>query len=283
MERHGGHLERQPREHEHQPEQQAGIAARRIGRGDVAEDRRAAEPVNQADAIKQDARRQRSENEIFQPRLCRTHIAPHEARQHIGGQALQLQPDIERQQVVRRDHHPHARRGEQDQHRIFRAQIVTAGAREKARGDDDRNGRGKEDQRLGKGGEQIGAIQAVKRRAARRSGAGKRDARTDQHRDRRPADRARNCGATPGGNHQQREAADRDDNLGQHHRKLCGVIHQCAAPCSAGCLAESWPVACAAAAGLPGVGRLSPAGRARSIRASRVATSPRIGARKLSG
>ena len=41
--------------------------------------------------------------------------------QHVERQGLQLEADIERDQVVGRDHHPHAERGEQDQHREFEA------------------------------------------------------------------------------------------------------------------------------------------------------------------
>ena len=42
----------------------------------------------------------------------------------VGGEALQLEADIEREQAGRRDHHRHADRAEQDQHRIFGAMLA---------------------------------------------------------------------------------------------------------------------------------------------------------------
>ena len=68
--------------------------------GDPVEAGRAGEAVEQGDAVEQDAARQRAEDEIFEARLGRARVAALEARQHISGEALQLEADIERQQIA---------------------------------------------------------------------------------------------------------------------------------------------------------------------------------------
>src|SRR3546814_6017352 len=72
---------------------------------DALEGRRAGKPIDQRHAVKQHARRKRAEDEIFEARLGRTHLAAMEGGKHIGGKRLKLQPDIERQHVAGRYHH----------------------------------------------------------------------------------------------------------------------------------------------------------------------------------
>ena len=71
-------------------------------------------------------RGERAEHEIFEARLGRARVAALEAGEDVGGEALQLEADIEGEQVGGRDHHPHADRREQDQHRIFGAIVAVA-------------------------------------------------------------------------------------------------------------------------------------------------------------
>src|SRR3546814_5439336 len=78
------------------------------------------------------------------PGLARPLGGGHEAGEHIGGEAVELEPDIERHQVARRRHDAHAERGEQDQRRIFGAHA----AAEKARRDHTADEAGGVDQQL---------------------------------------------------------------------------------------------------------------------------------------
>ena len=56
----------------------------------------------------------------------------------IGGERIHLQPEIKRDEIVRRDHHQHPERGEKHQHRELEA--VEPLCTRKALGHDDRNG-----------------------------------------------------------------------------------------------------------------------------------------------
>ncbi len=94
MERHRAHLEGKTGQQEHHAEQFALTHAITQRDGDAIKARAAGKAVKQRRAIKQDAARQRTEHEIFKARLGRPLVLTHEARQHIGGQALHLQPDI---------------------------------------------------------------------------------------------------------------------------------------------------------------------------------------------
>src|SRR3546814_9937192 len=118
MERHGTDLEAETREHEHDAENQPDVHLTAEHLGDAGEIGRPGEAVEQRDAIKQHARGERAEDEIFEPGFARPLVGAHEAGEHIGGEAVELEPDIERHQVARRRHDAHAERGEQDQRRI---------------------------------------------------------------------------------------------------------------------------------------------------------------------
>src|SRR3546814_1907590 len=63
---------------------------------------RAAETVDQRDAVEQDAARERTQHEIFEAGFGRARVAAHEAREHVMREILQFEPDIEAQQIARR-------------------------------------------------------------------------------------------------------------------------------------------------------------------------------------
>src|SRR3546814_10145049 len=71
-------------------------------RGDAREIGGARETIEQRDAEEQDARGERPEDEIFESRFARPVVAPHEAGEDVGREAVELEPDIERHQVARR-------------------------------------------------------------------------------------------------------------------------------------------------------------------------------------
>ena len=70
--------------------------------------------------------RQRAEHEIFQPGFGRAHGIAVDGGDHVERQAHQLEAEIERDQVGRRDEHHHAGGREQDQDRIFEPLLALA-------------------------------------------------------------------------------------------------------------------------------------------------------------
>ena len=93
---------------------------------DPAELGGAGEAVEQRDAVEQDPGGESAQHEIFEARLGRARVAALEAGEDVGGEALELEADIEGEEIAGRDHHPHADRGEEDQHRIFGAIVPVA-------------------------------------------------------------------------------------------------------------------------------------------------------------
>ena len=118
-----GHLEGKPGDEEDQPDERpqmrpggTEIDCRKGGKA-----RRAGETVEERDTIEHHARGERAEDEVFEPGFTRARLVAVERRQHVEREALRLEADIEREQVVRRDHHQHAQRREQDEHRVLEA------------------------------------------------------------------------------------------------------------------------------------------------------------------
>ena len=111
VERHGCDLERQADEHEHEPERQADVRRHfrdRRGGCNRGVARRARDAVEHRGAVEQHARRQCAEHEILEARFARSDVVALEGGDHIERQGLQLEAEIERDEVVRRDHHQHA-------------------------------------------------------------------------------------------------------------------------------------------------------------------------------
>ena len=109
-------LNARPQIRKHQAEDQADRDRRSRDRR-IA--RAAREAVDQRRAVKQQARRQRAEHEILEARFRRLQAVAPERGQHVGRQAQRLDADIERHQVVGRQHHARAQRAEHDQQRIL--------------------------------------------------------------------------------------------------------------------------------------------------------------------
>ena len=85
---------------------------------------RSGKAIDQGCAIEQKPRRQGTEHKILQARFRGLGIIPAKGSQHIEGQRLQLNADIERNQIARRNHHAHANRSQQDQDRELKALII---------------------------------------------------------------------------------------------------------------------------------------------------------------
>ena len=123
VERHRRNLEAEADEQEHQPEHQAdaGAALRRQIRdfGDAGEADRAGEAVDQRGAVEQHARRQRAQHEILQARFRRLGAVAVEGGDDVERERHQLEAEIKRDQVGRRDQQQHAERRQQEQRAVF--------------------------------------------------------------------------------------------------------------------------------------------------------------------
>ncbi len=245
---------------------------------DSGETGRAGEPVKQAHAEQQDARSKRAQHEILEARFRRTVVHPQERGHDVGREAIEFEADIQRQQVSRRDHHAHAERGEHDEQREFGAHRLEAV--EERRRNDQRYASARIDQQLGERCEGVGAVLAAKCLGLRPHRPAPQSGRDDEGASRQRGnsgnrDGARRLVTAPRGDEQQHKSDHRKQRLGGDKAERTGEIHQCAPP---------WAV-CSSAAGLapPAFTSASPLGLAWARRASSVAMSLRIGARKLSG
>ena len=84
-------------------------------RRDALEGDRAGEAVDERGAVEQHPGGERPEDEVLQPGLGRAQIVAVEGGDDVGRKALQLEAEIERDEVVRRDHHQHADRRQHDE------------------------------------------------------------------------------------------------------------------------------------------------------------------------
>ena len=150
MERHGRNLEGQAGDDQHDADDNAHgrNTAGRLGqhRSDIDECRRAGEAIDHGGAIEQHARGQRAEDEVLHAGFGRTQIVPAEGGDHIERQALQFQAEIERDQVVRRQHQQHA--DGRQQHQNGKLEAAHPLALDIVHGHDDRERRTGEHQDL---------------------------------------------------------------------------------------------------------------------------------------
>ena len=122
VERHRADLEDQPRDDEDHRQQQSGIE--RIAghrRSHPVQLRRAGEPVDQRNAVKENPGRDPAKDHVFQRRFVRPPLLPQEAGQHIGAERHQFEAHIDRQEVGRRGHDHHSRKREEQQDIVFAA------------------------------------------------------------------------------------------------------------------------------------------------------------------
>ncbi len=217
VERHGADLEGQARQDEYDAEQGAGaepfrarhLRADRLG--DAAEQGGAGEAVKERDAVKQDAARQRAQHEIFEAGLGGAGVAALERGKDVGGEALQLEADIEGEEVAGRDHHAHADRRKQDQHRIFGAEVAVAAEPAHRRQHRDRGGEVDDD--LRKGREAVADEQAVESGAAGVAEAGHEGGGDGEGEHAEPGQERARAVAGPGRGQHQREAGEGEDQL----------------------------------------------------------------------
>ena len=144
MERHYADLECEARddEHEAQRERKPLLGNRRpirIPRAQLAERlrylrdvQRARDAVDHRHAIQQQARRERPEHEVLHSRFGRHCRIPVERNHGIQAQRHQLEAQIQREEVIARDHHHHAEHREERQREVFaaiHAAIIQIGSR----------------------------------------------------------------------------------------------------------------------------------------------------------
>ena len=115
VERHRRHLEAEPHDHQHQgDEDQRVVESTRIDRrGDFDQARAARGAEDEGNAVKQEARRERAQDEILGRRFDGPGFKPLEARQDVERDGHQLDAEIDDQEVGAGDHDHHAGQGKQ--------------------------------------------------------------------------------------------------------------------------------------------------------------------------
>ncbi len=106
VERHRAELERDARDDEREREQRghADAAGPREVLRERVELQRARDPVEQRDAVQQRSGRDRAEHEVLHRRLGRDCRVAIERDQRVLREREQLEPEVQREQAVRRDH-----------------------------------------------------------------------------------------------------------------------------------------------------------------------------------
>ena len=170
MERHGADLEGKSRQNERQAEQLAGGEAIRHGDSDPGKVGCSGKTISQAQTEQQNARGKSAEHKVLQARFRAPLVIAQEGGKDIGRKRVQLEADVERQKVRRRDHDAHAKRCKKHKDREFRTHGT--GALEKARGHDQSSAGCGEDHQLGEARERVGAELAAKGNGVRTAGAG---------------------------------------------------------------------------------------------------------------
>ncbi len=120
MERYGRDLERQTGQNEDETEDDAertGFSGKH--RCNVCKARIAGKAIDQGHAVKQHAGRQRAKNEILQAGFGRTNAIAVEGGNDVKRERHQLEAEIERDQVIRRNQQHHAKRCQHQQNREF--------------------------------------------------------------------------------------------------------------------------------------------------------------------
>ena len=142
MERHGGYLETEAGQQQHQPHEQPEVVgsgpARKSDR-DLVVERRAGGSVNEAEAVEQERRRERPEQHVLQPALVRPRVGPGEGDQHVEREAQQLQRDVGGKQLAGGGHVDRADSGD-DEERVELAWIAQVILHVAHRHEDDRGG-----------------------------------------------------------------------------------------------------------------------------------------------
>ena len=240
VKRHRGDLEAEAGEQEHDAEDQADAALPGRPR-DAGEVDGAGKAIDQRSAVKQHARGQRAEDEIFQAGLGRAQRAAVACRHDIERQAHQFEAEIKRNEVGRRNQHQHAKRREQDQHGIFKTLLRLAPGVIDRHGN--RGGRAEQRQNFQEtrkfvDDEAAAESHQLTGRQHRKDHTGERE----QH-DRGAVDKAAGVGGPIHAHEQKRHGANAEHNLRQERDqvgKLCGV-HRVTALRPAACTA---PTAC---------------------------------------
>ena len=118
VERHRRNLEAKPGEQEHDAEHDTDAAG--LGRSrDAGKADRAGKAIDQRGAVEQHARGQRAQHEILQACFGRFGVVAVGGGDHVERKAHQLEPEIEHDQIARRDQNHHAERRKQHQNGIF--------------------------------------------------------------------------------------------------------------------------------------------------------------------
>ena len=189
---------------------------RNAGEGD-----RAGEAVNQRRAVEQHAGRQRAEHEVLQARFGRAQVVAMARGNDVKRQAHQLEAEIKRDQIRRRDQHQHAERREHDQNRVFEALLSFAlGVIDRQQ---DRCCRTDQSENLQKPCESVDDEAAVKADKLAFREQQQDHARGNQKHDRAGIDYRHHALIAIGTQHQQQHGADAKHDLRQQRQERSDV------------------------------------------------------------
>jgi hypothetical protein len=120
VEGHRRDLEAKPDHQKPEPDREHRIAGPRgERRRDAVEVRRPGGPVDEGDAVEQERRGERAEEEIFHGRLARGQLALEQARQHVERERHQLEGQEHDDQIARRRQEHHARGREEHERPVL--------------------------------------------------------------------------------------------------------------------------------------------------------------------
>ena len=174
---------------------------------------RAGEAVDQRGAVEQHAGGQRAQHEVLEARLARAHVVAADGRHHVERQALQLEAEIERDQIVGRDHHHHAGGRQQHEHRVL--ELLRSRLAHVVEGEQQRARAGHEGEHLHEAAEAVDHEAAVEQRLPAHRLLEYEPRRQAQDHDGEPADGLR-LAIVLGpehAQHQQRHGADHQHDL----------------------------------------------------------------------
>ncbi len=167
----------------------------------------------------------------FSPASVEQHVVAADRGHDVERQTHQLEAEIERNQVGRRNQHQHAGRRQQDQHGVLEAMLLLAA--EIVERHQDRDGRAGQRQQLQEAREVVDHEAAAERHQAPFRQHDERNAGRHQQHDRPDVDRLGGGFAAERTQHQQRHGADRQDDLRQGRQQrgnLGSFVHRNALP-----------------------------------------------------
>ena len=227
VERHGRHFEGETDHEEDEAENDACRGSGGDRRGDAGKCHGAGKSIEQRGAVEHHSRRQRAKHEIFEPGFGSTHVVAVEGGDDIERQRHQFEPEIERDQAVRRNEHLHADRRQDDEDR--KLELLQPGAAHVILRHDERDQRAEQRQDFHKARKAVVDEGTVENLGACLARQQCRENRQREETDGELGDEPAGALAADRANHDQHKRADRQQKLGEGVRQDEGKNgHRCA-------------------------------------------------------